>query len=657
MKKQIEIVFFLTFAVSILATFAACTKEERVKDTEDGGGDSDVDSDIDSDADGDSDSDSDSDTDGICDEQDIELKLAGVKVMFLVDFSSSMIFDKWSAVTQAIETMVTDSANADTYFGLHLFPKPEISLLNLCEPADEPSVPLAQGSGPEIVSWMQGHSPTIGATPLADALKYYIGITETELHDSETSNYLLVLSDGEDSCYSNFLTDAFVGDPTADMISGIADDLKDVSNIKSIAIGFGDISDSAKGQLNAIARNGGSSFNEYIPAADGAALTAALDEIAKSIRPCKYFIESPDAAADPTKVNFYFDGVIVDRDTTHEDGWDWTQSDELEVEFFGQACQDIQNGIVADVEATFGCPTQVDGEETCSERDFFLKFPPSAILFLIDVSSSMLDGSKWGPAMTAITNMVVDDRNNYNRFGLAAFPSGQEGTWSLDWCEVGASPEISMGGADSRLMIVEWAATPLPGITLNTPLLAGVERLINRPSGIEESDVTGVVIVITDGEDSCASDDPVSIADQLKEAVVEIVEKHDARVFSIGYGTDANEEQLNAIAAAGNTGLDTYLNANSQDELEEIFDKIESLMTSCVFNVPYAGSDVDYNMVNIYFDGDVVPRDTDEQNGWNWVNEVLKDKIEFFGDYCDMLTNGEVTDVMIEFGCETVVVV
>ena len=84
---------------------------------------------------------------------------------------------------------------------------------------------------------------------------------------------------------------------------------------------------------------------------------------------------------------------------------------------------------------------------------------------------------------------------------------------------------------------------------------------------------------------------------------------------------------------------------------------ISSMVTSCVFNVPYAGPDADYEQVNFYFDGDPVPRDGGEQSGWNWVNDVNKEDVEFFGEFCDKLRDGEVTDVVIEFGCETISVV
>ncbi|MCP4674125.1 MAG: VWA domain-containing protein [Deltaproteobacteria bacterium] len=639
-----------------------CTDNAPVNDLGDAGGAGDSDADADSDADTDSDSDADGDSDGDqdsgpidenCGEQDVKLKLSGVKVMFLVDFSSSMTQGgKWAAASKAIEKMVTDPANGETHFGLHVFPKPGLNPLNICDAAFAPAVDVGADTSQEIVQWMKGHKPGLfSMTPLVAGLQYYLGVKETLLHDSETSNYIVVLSDGEDTCFGLEAASQTVPYPfnTRNILSGIVDDMKDVSGIKTIAIGFGNVGGTAKEQLNAIARNGGSSFNEYIPAADGPALEAALDEIAKSIRPCRYFIEQPDQEFDPSKVNFYFDNDKVDRDRKHENGWDWTSSNELEVEFFGESCEQIKDGAVGEVNATFGCPTLIDGE-TCATHDSFLKFPGVAAMLVQDVSGSMMNTGKWRGATTAITNMIVDDRNNRSEFGLSIFPSGMQ-------CEIATSPEVSIGGADSRLMIIEWITRNMPSIVGGTPLVAALKRLINRPGGIEETGTSGAIIAITDGADTCAPTKDQKVSEQLEEITKELVSQHNVRVFAIGYGGSANADQLNAIANAGNTGLTEYQKAGDAQELEEVFKQISSMVTSCVFNVPYAGPDADYNQVNFYFDGEVVPKDPTETEGWNWTNEVMKEEIEFFGKHCDKLRAGEVTDVVIEFGCETATIV
>jgi len=646
MKSQAWAIAALSITIMWIAPFMnGCDESSSVDDVGDAGKKKNKEEDA-----GASDTDTDTDTDDdVCDEQDLALKLEGVKVMLLVDFSSSMNAAKWSAATEAIRQMVTDPANADTQFGLHLFPKP--GMLPNCNASFTPAVMVGPDNGAKIVEWMETHSPGFfSMTPLVEAMRYYLGVVDTALHDPATANYIVVLSDGEDTCFGMDSIGDTVPYPfnTPNILAGITDDIKDLSGIKTFAIGFGNVNTTAKAQLNAIAKNGGTSFDRYIQAADGPALIEAFDEIAKSIRPCRYILESPEAEVNTSEINFYFDNDKVDRDRKHEDGWDWTKGDELEVEFFGQACERIKSGNIANVNATFGCPTQIDGE-TCAEFDTFLKFPGVATMFLQDVSGSMMTPySKWKGASSAITNMLVDDRNNHVSFGFDAFPAGNS-------CEIAASPEISIGGPETRLMIVEWMTSNMPSLLGGTPLVSAMKRFINRPGGIERKDVSGVLIVISDGGDSCASSSLMSIPEQLSQVTEELVSRHNVRVFAIGYGGGANTAQLDAIAQAGGTGMNQHQNANDQADLEKIFKQISSMVTSCIFSVPYAGADADYENVNFYFDGDVVPRDMGGNNGWNWVNEVKKESVEFFGQYCDMLKQGEVTDVVVEFGCDTVI--
>ncbi len=617
------------------------------------GGDGGVDGSAAGDGDTDADGDGDGDTDTDCGEQEIDLELAGVKVMLLVDASGSMNddiaggADKWSATTDAIEMMVNHPELKDTWFGLHVFPNMWLDLVPTCDTEPSPVIEVAPNTGQQIVEWMRHNPPsTVAFTPLLDGLEYYLGAIDTPLQDAKTANYIVLLSDGADNCYQTLLTDPY---RKLNVLAGIADDLKDISHIKTVVVGLGD--EVSEEELNAVAQNGGSTFGQFIPATDSATLNQAFEEIAKSIRPCRYLLTSPSTIWDSTKVNFYFDGEVVERDRKHLDGWDWTKNDELEVEFYGPACQKIKDNLITDVRAQFGCPTQIDGE-VCATYESFLPFPEVAVAVLEDFSSSMT-GEKWKVASTALTQMLVNDRNNPIEFGFDTFP---DASVSLDFCDVADSPLFTIGGQLNHLPIIKWCAEHLdPLLSGSTPLHAILARLINRPGKLADPDVSGAAVVITDGEDSCY--EPIEeVVPALTQTVEKVVEMHDVRIFAIGYGDDANEEQLNAIAQAGNTGLSTYLHADDLASLEGIFEQIANMVTSCLFTVPNPGASVDYNLVNIYFDGDVVPRDVNHLNGWDWFNNVNKNKIEFYGSYCDALKSGAVRDVVIEFGCETVIV-
>ncbi len=579
----------------------------------------------------------------ICEEQDITLSLAGVRVMLLVDFSSSMYEGfKWFQARSAVQTMMEDPLNADTWFGLDVFPKP--ATIDWCQfDGDEP-VPLGPGTHGDIVDWMADHlpNPINFGTPMVNTIEHYMLDPTSPLHNDETANYIVVISDGEDNCYLG--GGIFTGDDKRHMLAGIVHDLKDVAGIKTIAIGFGSGVDEA--ELNTIAENGGSSFTSYIDADDQAELEAALLEISQAIRPCRYRLDSPDASADPSKVNFYFDGNLVARDLTETDGWNWTQSSELEVEFFGSACQAIKEQTVSEVRATFGCPTKVGpNEDICAEADFFLQFPPVAVMLLQDFSGSMGDDGKWSDATEAITSMLVDDRNNSLEFGLDLFPDAE----ILDFCGVEPYPNVPVGKYNTFMIIDRISNNEPLG---DTPLLDALTRFTYHPGRIGENGVSGALVVISDGADTCA-EGGVDVVAELGNATQEIVDEHDVRVFAIGFGSGVSADELNAIAENGGTGLGQYSQADDLAQLETIFAMVSSMVTSCVFEVPYAGVNADYDRVNFYLDGVPVPRDTDHIDGWDWVNPVTMTEVEFFGSYCDMLKTGQVSDVLVEFGCDT----
>lgn len=583
----------------------------------------------------------------VCDEQQIELELAGVRVQLLLDFSSSMYLNnKWLAAALAVQTMMNNPANADTWFGLDTFPKPEGGL-TFCNTDGDAPVPLGPGQHGAIVQWMQTHLPNLLAinTPLVSAIEYYMRTPSSPLHSDDTANYLVVISDGQDNCY--FGEGIFTGQDKRNVLAGVVHDLKDVAGIKTIAIGFG-IDASAEAELNTIARHGGSTFDSYIQATNQAELEAALLEISQAIRPCRYKLDSPDASADPSKVNIYFDGTLIPRDLTETDGWNWTQSDELEVEFFGSACDDIKADAVTDVTATFGCPTKIGpDQDVCAERDFFLRFPDVAVMFLQDLSGSMSDDNKWTDATIAITEMLTDDRNNQVEFGLDVFPD----LGLSDPCITEPYANVPVGKYNT-FMIIDWISNHEP--LGDTPLLSAFERFSYSPGRIGEDGVSGSLVVISDGTDTCAPGS-VDVPAALAAATTEVVDQFDAKVFAIGFGSGVNPDELNAIAANGNTGLSQYSQADDLVQLEQVFDMIASMITSCVFEVPYAGSDVDYAEVNFYLDGQIVPRDTNHVDGWDWINPVTMTEVEFFGTWCDMLKSGQITDVLVEFGCETIV--
>ena len=393
----------------------------------DGDGDADADADADSDADADADSDSDADADSdsdadadsdadpdwdfdwddICDSQEFEISMEPVRVMLLLDQSSSMRDgiawlpgrSHWEEATEGLTHLIEDPRNRDFFFGLDAFPDGTISYFEGCWDACcadplcmathmvrcigmstrcnrgcavdlEPIVPMdrAAVSGDSIVEYMSYEFlPGIWtSTPLVDQMRYYLADRSTtpgmgELYINDGHSYLVVVSDGDDTCEGDRDDPDNVAEIVAEL-GRIARDLVTSYGIRSFAIGFGDTSGDMARELNAIASNGGTEFTEFFAVTESGELQEAFDAISSSIVSCIYDIDEPDATADPAEVNFYFDDDVVGYDPTCTNGWRWTDEstdEHPQVEFCGPACENLIGGGVSEIEARFGCATIV----------------------------------------------------------------------------------------------------------------------------------------------------------------------------------------------------------------------------------------------------------------------------------------------------------
>jgi hypothetical protein len=369
----------LLCSVAVLGV-AACTnpaddsvgpRDTGRTDTTDGEGGADADADADVGAEDRAAPDYGYDT--VCDEQIFDMHHEIVRLMLLLDQSSSMTGSSWSAATSALETLLTNPAFEDMYFGLDAFPDgypgdwadcgPLCGRCNedKCGTLFPPQVAVAINdvSSPAIIAHMNDsrYPQFCTFTPLANQLAYYAtgpGPTEApEIYATDGDNYLLVVSDGEDEgCFS--------GDPVSSLAASTRTILE-THRIKSFAIGFGSTSGTLASELNAIASNGGTTFTTFLHAEDGPGLAAALESIASSVITCDYVLDAVEPTADPEVVNFYVDGTVVPMDAscteTSGNGWHWLDDAHTTVEFCGDYCTQIRGGTVGTITATFGCPT------------------------------------------------------------------------------------------------------------------------------------------------------------------------------------------------------------------------------------------------------------------------------------------------------------
>ena len=323
---------FVVFAAAILAL--GC----EVSDGSDFLSDGSVDDDDDDDNGNGSDSDA-----RVCDGQDFKIKRAPVRLMIVLDASTSMLDGgKWEQAVSALTGMLGTFEGQNIHFGLDLYPNDDG--LSGCIVTGPLKLDCAPDNEQKIVEMIEAND-IFGLTPLWCELNNFASnasYAPAFMAEDSVPKYMVVVSDGGDTC--NVACQPNFPDPQMPSKLGqITSQLLNMSNIKTFVIGFG--GDVAPNELNAIAGAGGTPFPFYFDAADGVALEGALSMIAETVISCIYDIEEPDATADPEQVNFFFDGELVAHDNGCEvgAGWTWADSSHTVVEFCQKSCDTLRD--------------------------------------------------------------------------------------------------------------------------------------------------------------------------------------------------------------------------------------------------------------------------------------------------------------------------
>lgn len=204
---------------------------------------------------------------------------------------------------------------------------------------------------------------------------------------------------------------------------------------------------------------------------------------------------------------------------------------------------------------------------------------------------------------------------------------------------------LGLGGKKTYVVLITDGAP-----NCNLALRCGVDMCIPN---IEHLSTSGIVC---DDSFNCCSP-KVGAGDcvdaDASEAAVAEYEAAGVDTFVVGMpGSEAYRSLLNRLAIAGNTarpGNTAYYAVSDTDELSLALRSIGAQVAiSC--DLPLSETPPDPDLVNVYFDDQVVPKsDTD---GWRYSGE---NSIEFVGATCDTLSAGDVLNVQVLSGCPTVV--
>lgn len=304
----------------------------------------------------------------VCDEEDLDLSYeVSSDVLIVLDRSGSMM-GTLNHVKTAINTIAAGSDDK-IWFGLMPFPNSvPPGDCALVRPATEcaapvtPAVMLGERRASDIETVLTGLG-ICGSTPTSQTLANahaYLSTTSTG-----HSQYVLLATDGVPNCNSSLDPSTCTcldtdtgcdGRPEAcldDQATYDALDALSADGIPTYVLGMGSWLGTDREIMNNMATHGGT--GSFYPAETPTDLLSAFEAIMGTVVVSCRFDLHPSEEADPSKVNFYIDGEPVPRDTDHENGWDYVDSDTIE--FYGVWCDRIMSGSIDSVSATYGCPT------------------------------------------------------------------------------------------------------------------------------------------------------------------------------------------------------------------------------------------------------------------------------------------------------------
>jgi hypothetical protein len=291
-----------------------------------------------------------------CGRQDFNVAPTPVDMLLVLDRSASMEEDpsggtsmpsKWQIVVPTLQQVIT-ATNATISWGLKVLPEGEKA--GACTTASFPAhilVPIAPNNATMVNQAIAGLTDHGDGTPTGDAINNAVTYLNT-VQDGR-AKYLLLATDGDPSCPTSnatmFAVQAVTAAATAGyktFVVGVASKASSVKNLNSLAVAG----------LEPV-MSPDPTMPKFYLASDQATLAAALGAITGAAATCVFPLSS--APPNPDHVGVNVGGTKIMKDTTHQNGWDYTGPDMMTIELFGAACDLVKTSGVSTVQVIFGC--------------------------------------------------------------------------------------------------------------------------------------------------------------------------------------------------------------------------------------------------------------------------------------------------------------
>jgi len=304
-----------------------------------------------------------------CGYQNFNLVPKEAEVLVVLDRSQSMLDDlqdqkptgptdptKWSQVIPALVQVIT-MAGKDISWGLKTFPEDgsECAQATVTNNID---VQITAGDAQAVATAIMGVMALGNGTPTAAAVT--IAANYLKMRQTNTQKFILLATDGQPSCAgtAGSLSADSNGNSRTDAVSAVTAAAQAGVNTFVVGVATKKNDDAT---LNNLANAGLEARNDpnplatkYYLAATQAELVTALNSIIGVVSTCLFNLTTKPP--DPQKVAFKLGSTRLPQDTTHMNGWDYTDANMSGIKVYGAACDMIQAAAANSVMIILGCP-------------------------------------------------------------------------------------------------------------------------------------------------------------------------------------------------------------------------------------------------------------------------------------------------------------
>ena len=288
----------------------------------------------------------------------------------------------------------------------------------------------------------------------------------------------------------------------------------------------------------------------------------------------------------------------------------------------------------------------------CGAEETVAEAVPPNLLIVLDRSCSMtaeVGGvPKWTIAVQAI-NTLTTTYNTKIRFGLSLFPDLVAPSCEQDTIAIPVAPATEM----SIQELLNAALIGNDPYYPDGPCVTNIDTaMLQATTEAAFADVTrdSYALLLTDGKQSngCTAAGADLGTTQI---ITDLLAMQQVPTFVVGFGDEIDPVQMDIFAEAGGVpavGATKFYNASDQASLDAALAVIAEKTLGCVFTLQDTPPNPDE--IFVFFDNtDSIPRDASLVDGWQY--DPATNQVTFYGPSCDLLKQGQVTDVDIVFGC------